>query len=102
MPIFTTYADDTSLAYDTGNVAEAIPFLNSELLKVFVWLRKIIYLLKPRPLLTRKFPSVCVENSALGGVDESSYLGVISDPHLTFGPYIHSVTIKQDSFVSIG
>ena len=45
---------------------------------------------KPRALLTPKFTSVCVGNSALGGVD----------PHLTFDPYIHNVTKKQDNFVS--
>ena len=91
---FTIYVVATSLTFDTKNIEEIIPILNSELLKVSHRLREnhlslnikknYVIFHKPRTVQSPNFPSVLIGNIASRRVYEARYLEVILDSRLEF------------------
>ena len=99
---FITYADDTTLL-TTLNPQTHNNNINNELSKVFKWFcsnklslnasktKAITFHTPQRQIIP---PILTINNQAIENTDQTNFLGIIIDKHLSFKPHINKLTTK--------
>ena len=101
---FTLFADDASIFFEHSDLDVLTSHLNDQLHNVSTWLKdnKLsvnvkktkLLIFRPREKMLLIGRQVVIENNVLEQVDNTKFLGVYIDQHLTWETHVNFITTK--------